>query len=175
MTLPESLPSIPQLDGFDEATVARVLGPLFEDAPRFLSRLAAVRPFGSWAGLFAKAIQIARSMPADEQIELLDAHLRIGAPPARLSALSYHEQGYDLEQAEAIAALGPLNDAYEARFGFRFVVFVAGRPRSAIVPLLRAALDAERGAELTRGIDEVVAIARDRACTLGADIGEEGP
>ena len=88
--------------------------------------------------MFAAAERIALSAPDAVQVELLAAHPRIGAPPVTVSSLSYREQGYDREQQEAIAALGPLNDAYEARFGFRYVIFVAGRPRSAIVPLLEA-------------------------------------
>ena len=90
-----------------------------------------------------------------------------------MSALSYREQGYDREQREAIAALGPLNDAYEARFGFRYVIFVAGRPRSAIVPLLERALGQTADAERDRGLRDVVAIARARAATLGM-LEEEG-
>ncbi|MCY7417600.1 MAG: 2-oxo-4-hydroxy-4-carboxy-5-ureidoimidazoline decarboxylase, partial [Chloroflexi bacterium] len=71
---------------------------------------------------------------------------------------------------------GPLNDAYEARFGFRYVIFVAGRSRSAIVPLLEQALAAEREAERHRGLTDVVAIARARAATLGMHTaGEKGP
>ena len=101
------------------------------------------------------------------------SHPRIGAPPAEVSALSYREQGYDREQAEAIEALGPLNDAYEARFGFRYVIFVAGRPRSAIVPLLQGALDEEPDAERVRGVADVVAIARARAQGLGME--EDAP
>jgi 2-oxo-4-hydroxy-4-carboxy-5-ureidoimidazoline decarboxylase len=103
------------------------------------------------------------------QTELLDAHPRIGAPPASVSAMSYREQGYDQEQQDAIEALGPLNDAYEQRFGFRYVVFVAGRPRSEIVPLLRAALEADPDEERGRGLADVVAIARARAKDLGLE------
>ena len=71
------------------------MAPLFEDAPRFIGRLADARPFGSWANLFARAEAVALAMPADEQLELIDAHPRIGAPPGSVSALSYVEQGYD--------------------------------------------------------------------------------
>ncbi|MCA1571533.1 MAG: 2-oxo-4-hydroxy-4-carboxy-5-ureidoimidazoline decarboxylase, partial [Chloroflexi bacterium] len=55
-----------------------------------------------------------------------------------------------------------LNEAYESRFGFRFVVFVAGRPRADIIPLLERALHADRDEELRRGLDDVVLIAADR-------------
>lgn len=157
-------------EAFRELTAA-----LFEGAPRFLERLAAERPFGSAYRLFDTARQIACSMPEDEQIELIDAHPRLGAPPGSVSPMSYREQGYDEEQADARAdaeraridrELAALNDAYEVRFGFRYCVFVAGRPREALLPGFRAALDAERGAQLRRALDAVVAIAQDRYRSL---------
>ncbi len=175
MAASASVPTIEALDAGDAAAAAGALGPLFEDAPRFLARLAAARPFGSWPALFRRAGAIALAMPVAEQIELLDAHPRIGAPPGGVSALSFREQGYDREQAEAIEALGALNDAYERRFGFRYVIFVDGRPRSAIVPLLTDALARDPAEEIRHGIADVVQIARDRAARLGARIDEEWP
>jgi 2-oxo-4-hydroxy-4-carboxy--5-ureidoimidazoline (OHCU) decarboxylase len=166
------------LDASGRSSFIEVLGPLFETAPRFLARLAAGRPFGSWESLFAGAEQLALALPSDEAVELLDAHPRIGAPRGAVSALSFREQGYDLdggsnsvsleaERARVQAALDHLNDAYEARFGFRFVIFVAGRPRSAIIALMQEALANDRESEMRRGLADVVAIARDRATRTG--------
>lgn len=164
-----ALPSMTQLDMAPRDTFLETISPLFEEAPRFLDRLADSRPFGSWTELFRQADAIARAAPREVQLELLDAHPRIGAPPDSVSALSYREQGYDQEQLDAIEALGPLNDAYEERFGFRFVVFVAGRSRSAIVPLLEGALEQDVDAERERGLADVVAIARARATAMGME------
>jgi 2-oxo-4-hydroxy-4-carboxy--5-ureidoimidazoline (OHCU) decarboxylase len=159
-------------DALTDADFADLVAPLFERAPRFIARLAAGRPYGSWEGLFRHALATALAMPRDEQIELIDAHPRIGAPPGSVSAHSFVEQGYDREAAtaeaeaerERIAAeLARLNDAYEARFGFRYIIFVAGRPRRAIVPLLERALSADPKAERERALVDVVAIANDRA------------
>jgi 2-oxo-4-hydroxy-4-carboxy--5-ureidoimidazoline (OHCU) decarboxylase len=150
------------LDGLPAEAFVAAVAPWFEGAPRFLARLAAARPFGDESTLFARAAEIARAMPIDERLELIDAHPRLGAPPASVSAASFREQGYDRETADAIAALDRLNDVYEAKFGFRFCVFVAGGSRRALVPVLEAALTAERDAEIRRAIGEVVAIARDR-------------
>jgi 2-oxo-4-hydroxy-4-carboxy--5-ureidoimidazoline (OHCU) decarboxylase len=152
----------------DAGAFRAAVGPLFEDAPGYLALLAAERPFGAWAALFERAEAVALAAPESVRLELLAAHPRIGAPPGSVSTLSWQEQGYDREQQEAIAALGDLNDAYEARFGFRYVIFVAGRPRSAIVPLLERALEQDRDAEQARGLRDVVAIARARAATMGA-------
>jgi 2-oxo-4-hydroxy-4-carboxy-5-ureidoimidazoline decarboxylase len=136
--------------------------PWFEGAPRFLRRLAAARPFGDAATLFDRADEIALAMPEPEQLELINAHPRLGAPPATVSASSFREQGYDRETTEAIADLELLNAAYEARFGFRFCVFVNGRSRQELVPVLEAGLTADRDAEIRRALHDVVAIGRDR-------------
>lgn len=176
-------PSIAQLDAMPEVAFVAAIAPLFEGAPRFLARLAAARPFGSAARLFDRAGEIAHGMPEDEQLELIDAHPRLGAPPAEVSALSFVEQGYDREAADAAAAdaamerarvageLERLNAAYEARFGFRYCVFVAGRPRPELLPIMASALDADREAEIDRALDDVVAIARDRWSKLGQEAG----
>jgi 2-oxo-4-hydroxy-4-carboxy--5-ureidoimidazoline (OHCU) decarboxylase len=161
------LPSMDQLDTAPRRDFLEAVSPLFEQAPGFLERLADSRPFGTWPEMFDEALAIALAAPVEVQLELLDAHPRIGAPPASVSAMSFHEQGYDREQRDAIEALGPLNDAYEERFGFRYVVFVAGRQRSEIVPLLHAALDGGPDTERTRGLTDVVAIAHARAVALG--------
>ena len=159
---------IATLDTLSPAQFIEVVAPLFEGAPRFLARLSAARPFGDEETLFGRAGAIALAMPEDEQVELIDAHPRLGAPPASVSALSHREQGYDRETTEAIADLERLNREYEARFGFRFCVFVNGRSRPELVPILEAALNADRADEIVRALDDVVAIAHDRYRTLTA-------
>ncbi len=153
---------IAKLDALPADAFVAAAAPWFEGAPRFLVRLAAGRPFGDATRLFERAAAIARAMPEDEQLELIDAHPRLGAPPASVSAASFREQGYDRETSVAIADLARLNAAYEARFGFRFCVSVAGRSRPELVPVLEAALVADRDAEIDRALRDVVAIARDR-------------
>jgi 2-oxo-4-hydroxy-4-carboxy-5-ureidoimidazoline decarboxylase len=170
---------IETLDGCPTSTFTAAVAPLFEGAPRFLGRLAAARPFGSPEALFAAARTIAWAMSRDEQHELIDAHPRLGAPSTTVSALSFREQGYDREAADARAAesamerarladeLDRLNAAYEARFGFRYCVFVAGRPREALLPGMVAALDADPESEIGRALDAVIDIAADRYAKLG--------
>jgi 2-oxo-4-hydroxy-4-carboxy--5-ureidoimidazoline (OHCU) decarboxylase len=193
MTDPAANLSSDRLDVIAPGAFAAAVAPLFEGARGFLGRLAMARPFGSVEGLFTSAREIAHAMPADEQIELIDAHPRLGAPPASVSALSFVEQGYDrgtgrppeATRAEAIAAgaaeterahlqaeLDRLNAAYEARFGFRYCVFVAGRSRAELLPGMIAALQADRDEEIGRALDAVVDIARDRYATLTTSASE---
>jgi len=184
-SMPRPLPPMDVLDSISAGIFAARMAPLFEGAPRFLGRLAVARPFGSLTNLFDGARRIAHAMPVAEQIELIDAHPRLGAPPASVSALSFVEQGYDAESADraareaqterarVAAELDRLNAAYEARFGFRYCVFVAGRPRAELLAGLREALAADRRDEISRAIDAVVDIAIDRAAKLGVATEED--
>jgi 2-oxo-4-hydroxy-4-carboxy--5-ureidoimidazoline (OHCU) decarboxylase len=178
-----TLLDIDELDVIAPGAFAARVAPLFEGARGFLGRLAMARPFGSADAMFATARTIAREMPEGEQIELIDAHPRLGAPPGSVSALSYVEQGYaaaaaqeaaDAEAARVAAELERLNAAYEERFGFRYCVFVAGRPRVALLPDMAAALGRDRQAEIDRALDAVVDIARARYATLTAERTEDG-
>ena len=133
------------------------LAAIFERAPALAERVRGSDP----ASIVASArAEIAR-MTEDERIAVLNAHPRIGADPASLSTLSRREQGGDTDVA-ALRELASLNDAYERRFGFRLVVFVAGRSKAELVPVLRARLRRTREDELATGIDEFLAITRDR-------------
>ena len=160
------MPTVTELDALSPDAFAAAVAPLFEGAGSFVRRLADARPFETDDGLFDAARVVTREMPEPEQVELLDAHPRIGADPATLSASSHFEQGRADDagpnQSWIADELTALNEAYEGLFGFRFVVFVAGRPRADIIPILENALRADRDEELRRGLDDVVLIARDR-------------
>jgi 2-oxo-4-hydroxy-4-carboxy-5-ureidoimidazoline decarboxylase len=161
---------LPEADGFNSLSAdgfADALAPLFEGVRRFPRRLADARPFDSDAALFSAAREAAAVAPEDELVELLGAHPRIGADTGAMSDLSRSEQEDGAGSDEGLAQeLSDLNAAYEQRFGFRYVVFVAGRPRSEIVPLMEAALRNERDAELRRAVDDAIYIAADRLRSL---------
>jgi 2-oxo-4-hydroxy-4-carboxy--5-ureidoimidazoline (OHCU) decarboxylase len=136
---------------------------LFENAPRFVERLAGGE-YASWDDLLTRGEQLARTLPPDEQLELIDGHPRIGALPTSVSATSYREQGYDHDPGTAAlqARLDTLNNQYEAEFGFRYVVFVDGRSRAIIADLMEEALSGLREEEMDRALTDVFAIARHR-------------
>ena len=54
-----------------------------------------------------RAEEVALSMPEAEQVELLNAHPRIGAAPGSVSALSFREQGYDRDAGHGRTASTP--------------------------------------------------------------------
>lgn len=109
----------------------------------------------------AAAREVLPALTEEERVATLNAHPRIGET-RNLSARSRREQGTEEEPA-VLAELARLNEEYERRFGFRFVVFVNRRPRSAIVEVLRERLRRDRETELQEGLEAIIAIAQDRA------------
>jgi OHCU decarboxylase len=169
---PPVLLPIEELNRLPPDAFAEALRPLFEAAGPLGERLAAGRPFASYQALLDRADRLVEELSPEAQVAILNAHPRIGESAAvvrQTSALSYREQGYDAEaglapeQLERVYAdLARLNTEYEARHGFRFVVFVNGRPKAAILEVLRERIGQPRERELRTALHEMLAIARDR-------------
>lgn len=137
---------------------------LFENAGPLLERLRREEPFSSAAATLERARELLSELSEAEQIAVINAHPRIGERPDKVSAASFEEQGYDRDTTppDVFLRLARLNEEYEQKFGFRFVVFVNRRPKEAIVPLLEARLRGSRDDERRTALREILAIAEDR-------------
>jgi 2-oxo-4-hydroxy-4-carboxy--5-ureidoimidazoline (OHCU) decarboxylase len=130
------------------------LAGLFEGRTRFVELLAEHDdPLGSAPAVIAQ-------LTDDEKRDVLDAHPAIGQKSG-LSARSAAEQGTD-DDPDVLAELARLNADYEARHGFRFVVFVNRRPKAEILLVLRERIANPTDRELETALRELVAIATDR-------------
>jgi 2-oxo-4-hydroxy-4-carboxy--5-ureidoimidazoline (OHCU) decarboxylase len=126
---------------------------LFEGRTRLVELLAArEHPLETASEAIAE-------LSEEEKLEALNAHPAIGA--RGLSARSAEEQGADADPA-VLTELAYLNQVYEEKFGFRFVVFVNRRSKAEILEVLSSRLERTREEELQTALSELVAIARDR-------------
>ena len=122
------------------------LTPLFSGRTRLVEELAArLDPL-------AVAEEVALALPEADQVAALATHPRIGEP-------SEEQRG---AEPEVLAELARLNEEYERRFGFSFVVFVDGRTRAELLPVLRERLVNTRDEELETGLRALCEIARAR-------------
>jgi 2-oxo-4-hydroxy-4-carboxy--5-ureidoimidazoline (OHCU) decarboxylase len=131
----------------------QALAELFEGRTRLVERLAEIED------PLEQVDDVLPSLSVEEKVEALNAHPAIGA--RELSPRSAAEQGSDADPA-ILAELAYQNQVYEEKFGFRFVVFVDGRPKREILKVLSARIGNTREEELDAGLRELVAIARDR-------------
>jgi 2-oxo-4-hydroxy-4-carboxy--5-ureidoimidazoline (OHCU) decarboxylase len=129
------------------------LAELFEGRTRLVEKLAARDdPLGS-------ARDVLRELSEEEKLEALSTHPAIGA--GKLSPRSAAEQGAGGDPA-VLTELSYLNQVYEEKFGFRFVVFVNRRSKVEILNVLQERLERTRDEELDTALEELVAIAEDR-------------
>ena len=130
------------------------LSELFEGRTRLVERLSEIEdPLG-------QAEQVVATLDDADKVDSLAAHPAIGERKG-LSDRSAAEQGSDANPA-VLSELAYLNQVYEEKFGFRFVVFVAGRSKMQILEVLRERIASSRDEELETGCRELVAIAKDR-------------
>jgi 2-oxo-4-hydroxy-4-carboxy--5-ureidoimidazoline (OHCU) decarboxylase len=129
------------------------LADLFEGRTRLVEELALRDdPLG-------EAREVIAQLSEEDKLEALNAHPAIGAK--NLSRRSAAEQGGDADPV-VLTELAYLNQVYEEKFGFRFVVFVNRRPKREILDVLRQRLERTRDEELDTAVEELVAIAENR-------------
>jgi 2-oxo-4-hydroxy-4-carboxy--5-ureidoimidazoline (OHCU) decarboxylase len=129
------------------------LAELFEGRTRFVELLA------EREDPLKAAPEVIAELSEAEKLEALNAHPAIGSKGP--SARSAEEQGADADPVVQ-TELAYLNQVYEEKFGFRFVVFVNRRSKVEILEVLGERLERTREEELETALGELVAIARDR-------------
>jgi len=130
--------TLTQLNSASPAEAAAMLDGLYEQAPWIAARAVQFRPFRSLADLRQRMRQAVDEGDAGARLALVRAHSRLAGAAPSLSEESAREQelaGLAGATADEHARLRELNAAYDARFGFPFVLAVRG----------------PRGAGLTRG------------------------
>jgi OHCU decarboxylase len=106
--------------------------------------------------------------PKAQQLALIRAHPEL-ASRTRMAEASVREQsGAGLDQCSAteFAAFERLNGAYNARFGFPFIIAVKGLTRAEILAAFEARLAAEPATEFATAIAQIHRIAGFRLAEL---------
>ena len=145
-------------------------------AKRWVQQMTALRPFASRDALYLAADRVWRDLSVDDHLEAFAHHPRIGTDRQELerrygatARLSGSEQaGVAGASAEVLDALREGNVAYEARFGFLFLVCATGKSAAEMLALLNARLPNERLAELQIAAQEHAKITRLRLEGLGS-------
>jgi 2-oxo-4-hydroxy-4-carboxy-5-ureidoimidazoline decarboxylase len=138
-------------------------------SPRWIGRMLAGRPFGSRE----RALRLARDEwfalePADWQ-EAFAHHPRIGDVealrerfPASGSISEKEQAGVAAAAAGTLDALLEGNRAYEARFGYIFIVCASGRTAAEMLDILRARLANDPADEIRIAAEEQARICERR-------------
>lgn len=151
MTLDE-LNTVPSIDA--EGTLRRCSG-----SRRWAAQMASARPFATREALYEAGERIWWTLDPDDWREAFAAHPRIGE---RLGTQwSVQEQSGARSAAETtLAELAAVNAAYEARFGYIFIVCATGKSGDEMLAVARRRLENDAASELQVAATEQAAIAR---------------
>lgn len=168
--------TLDQLNQLDQPAFTVTLAAIFEHSPWVAERTWPARPFASVDALHAALCGTLAAADDEAKLRLIRAHPKLAGKAAiagKLTAASTEEQGgAGLGQcsAEEFGRISALNDAYDARFGFPFILAVRGHHRASIIANMAARIDNDRDTELAEALRQIERIAAFRlADTIGTD------
>lgn len=153
------------LNAASEAGFVAELRGIFEHSPWVAEQVAAERPFATRLDLLDAMCAAVRRAPPAQQLALVRAHPELAGRAAirgDLTAESSSEQagaGLAACTPAEYAHLQAMNEAYNARFGFPFVLSVKGHDRAAILRHFERRLGNEVDVELATALSEIDRIA----------------
>ena len=164
-----------EINRISSGAFATALGGIFEHSPWVAERASAARPFAGIAALHDAMMAAVRAAPDEMQLALIRAHPELAGKAAirgELTADSTLEQsraGLDQCSADELARLTALNAAYNAKFGFPFILAVKGYDRAGILREFARRIERDRDAEFDEALAQIARITRSRLDALLAE------
>ncbi len=157
--------TLDQLNALAPDDFTAALADVFEHSPWVPQRCASQRPFADVEALHRAMCHVVATAGADAQLALIRAHPELAGKAAvadQLTAASRVEQqgaGLDRCTPQEFGRLTELNDAYQARFGFPFILAVRGHTRQSVLAALEARLSSAPEAEFAEALRQIERIA----------------
>lgn len=154
------------LAAFDELSRDRAVA-LLKDccgSTEWAERMARARPHPSLEALLEKSDAIWWTLRRDDWLEAFSAHPRLGDSSgksgSRSASWSRGEQATVVAETEAQGELRRLNEAYEERFGWIFILCATGKSAGEVMSSLQERLKNEDAEELRQAAEEQNRITR---------------
>lgn len=131
--------SLSELNQLPQADFVKLLGGIFEHSPWVAEGAVSARPYNSVAELHAAMVKQIEGAGEQAQLTLIRAHPELAGKAAvrgELTDESTSEQagaGLDQCSPQEYARLTELNEAYNKKFGFPFILAVKGYDRAGII------------------------------------------
>ncbi|HEX7022606.1 MAG TPA: 2-oxo-4-hydroxy-4-carboxy-5-ureidoimidazoline decarboxylase [Trueperaceae bacterium] len=157
--------SLSALNTASESAFVGALGGIFECSPWVAAAAYASRPFASLEDLHDAMVRVVEGAPSGRQLQLIRAHPDLAGKAALAGKLTESSRG---EQASAgLDCLSPadyarfqrLNGAYRDKFGFPFVLAVAGHNAASILAAFEVRLQNEHDKEIRTALQQIYRIA----------------
>ena len=158
--------TLARLNSMNRTGFATALGFAFELSPWVVERAWDERPFTSIEGLHAAMMAVLDAASTEDKLALIRAHPELAGKAAiarSLTAESTAEQasaGLDRLTPEEFARFHQLNAAYNARFGFPFIICVRLNDKASILRAMEARAANDEAAEIAEAILQIGLISK---------------
>jgi len=158
--------TLARLNSMNRTGFATALGFAFELSPWVVERAWDERPFTSIEALHAAMMAVLDAASTEDKLALIRAHPELAGKAAiarSLTAESTAEQasaGLDRLTPEEFARFHQLNAAYNARFGFPFIICVRLNDKASILRAMEARAANDEAAEIAEAILQIGLISK---------------
>jgi 2-oxo-4-hydroxy-4-carboxy-5-ureidoimidazoline decarboxylase len=164
--------TLAEINALDRRAFVERLGGIVEHTPWIADAAWPGRPYASVDALHAAMVAAMMAAPIETQLAVIRGHPELAGKAAirgEMTADSRQEQGgAGLNECspQEFARLTALNRAYNAKFGFPFIVAVKGLDRAAIIERFAARLEHDRATEFAEALSQIARISRLRLAAL---------
>ena len=157
--------TVMQLSQMDQAAFVAALEGIFEHSPWVAEHAWVRRPFANREALLGTVVGAMQAAPRNAQLALIRAHPELAGKAAvrgELTAESTREQagaGLAACSPEEFELIQALNGAYNAKFGFPFIIAVRGLGRADIIAAMERRLGHDPEAEFAEALRQIARIA----------------
>lgn len=154
--------SLSQLNQMSQEEFTSALGAVWEDTPAIASSTWQQRPFTDVSSLHQSMVDVVAKMSESEQLALIKAHPDLGskAKMAQASVQEQAEAGLSRLSPQEYERFSALNQAYQEKFGFPFIIAVKKQTKKSILEAFEQRLQNSEAAERQQALQEISEIAR---------------
>lgn len=156
--------SLSELNQLNQPAFIEALGAVFESTPAIAGRTWYYRPFADLTDLHQQMVGVVNAMSQEEKLALIRAHPDLGSR-AKMAEASVKEQagaGLDRLTPAEYERFQSLNQAYQEKFAFPFIIAVKNHTKDSILAAFDRRLQNPINTELQQALIEIAQIARFR-------------
>ncbi|MFC6837988.1 2-oxo-4-hydroxy-4-carboxy-5-ureidoimidazoline decarboxylase [Halomarina ordinaria] len=157
-----SVRTLGDLNELDDDAFVDELRDVYEHSPWVAERAASARPFETVSDLHTEMARVVREADEAEQLELLRAHPDLGERTEMTDASEAEQSSAGLDELgpEQYETFQRLNERYQRRFEFPFIMAVKGASPDEIQAAMEARVENDESTEFRTALEEVDEIAR---------------
>lgn len=157
--------TLERLNQFSDAEFTAAVGPVFEHSPWIATRTFPHRPFASVAELHSALCKTVLAADPVQQLALIRAHpdlvgkLALAGQLTKESTTEQASAGLNQLSAAEVQQFQTNNAAYQAKFGFPFIICARLNKKEAILKGFAVRLENSREQEIATALGEIFKIA----------------